>query len=82
MTGKYGSRRLPRFAGPEDVRPGWLLESAKRSIGPYIEYPDRTVTDRRTGVVLWHSNMDPFKRPRNPDPEPYRKPHNTRRGLT
>lgn len=76
MTGKHGSRRLPRSAGPGDVRPGWLMESAVRSIGPYVDYPDGAVADRRTGVVLWRPG-DPIEaRPRNPDPEPYDKPHN------
>jgi hypothetical protein len=80
MTGKYGSRRLPRSAGPEDVRPGWLLESAKRSIGPYVVYPDGSVADRRSGEVLWKPG-DPGEPPRNPTPEAYDKPHTTRRGL-
>ena len=81
MTEKYGSRRLDRSAGPGDVHPGWLLESAVRSIGPYINYPDGTVTDRRTGEILWRPGDPLEKRPRNPEPEPYNKPHTTRRGL-
>ncbi len=80
MTGKYGSRRLDRSAGPQDVRPGWLMDSAERSIGPYVDY-GTAVSDRRTGDVLWREGDDPAKRPRNPAPEPYVKPHNTRRGL-
>jgi hypothetical protein len=62
------------------VHPGWLLESAERSIGPYVEYPDGTVTNRRTGEVLWRPG-DPGERPRNPPPEPFVKAHQTRRGL-
>lgn len=81
MTSKYGSRRLDRSAGPQDVHPGWQIESAERSIGPYVVYPDGTVADRRSGTVLWRPG-DPGKPPQNPPPEPYAKPHSTRRGLT
>jgi hypothetical protein len=77
VGGKYGKRRLNRSSGPQDVRPGWLLDSAERSIGPYIEYPDGTTTDRRSGAILWRPGDDPTKKPRNPEPEPYDKPHSS-----
>ncbi len=79
MTGKYGSRRLPRSAGPEDVRPGWHIESAIRSIGPYVNYPDGTVVDRRTQRTVWSPGDNPAMKPRNPEPEAYDKPHTPRR---
>jgi hypothetical protein len=79
----YGSRRLDRSAGPGDVRPGWLLDSAVRSIGPFINYPDGTVTDRARSLetpdcVLWRPGDPPGARPKNPAPEPYDKPHTPR----
>lgn len=76
VGGKYGSRRLNRSAGPQDVKPGWQIESAIRSIGPYINYPDGTVADRRTSEVLWRPGDDPAKKPLNPAREAYNKPHN------
>ncbi len=80
VGGKYGRRRLNRSAGPQDVRPGWLSDSAERSIGPYIDYGN-SVADRRTGEVIWREGDDPAKRPANPPREPYDKPRTVRRGL-
>jgi hypothetical protein len=56
------------------------LESAIRSIGPYVIYPDGTVTDRATGLVLWRPG-DPGEPPHNPEPKLSNKPHNTQRGV-
>ena len=58
----------------------WLLESACRSLGPYVEYPDGTVTDRRTGKVLGHIGEPgcPRNLPREADPG---KRWNSHRGL-
>jgi hypothetical protein len=78
---KSFKRRLNRSAGPEDVRPGWLMESAIRSIGPYIHYGDVFTTDRRTGKILWRIGDDPAKRPQNPEPETFIRKVHTRRGL-
>lgn len=87
MTRRDGSRRLGRSAGPQDVTrdvtwtgyPSWHIESAIRSIGPYIIYPDGTITNRRTGEIVWRPGDPPEKRPRNPEPEFYDKPHTKRR---
>ncbi|MGI0151578.1 MAG: hypothetical protein ACREC5_06550, partial [Thermoplasmata archaeon] len=58
IGGKYGPRRLNRSAGPQDVRPGWQLESALRSIGPYVDY-GTAVADRVTGEILWREGDSP-----------------------
>lgn len=81
IGGKYGARRLNRSAGPQDVKDGWHIESGIRSIGPYVNYPDGTVLDRRTQEVLWRPGDPPEARPKNPIPGAYDKPHTTRRGL-
>lgn len=85
MTGrktKASAHHIGRSAGPQDVHPGWLLESATRAIGPYVDYPDGTVTLRATGEILWRPGDDPAKRPRNPQRELSDQPHTTRRGLS
>lgn len=79
-------------AKPEPVSPSdreydtmaeWREQELRRSVerlGPYVEYPDGTVTDRLTGAVLWRVG-DPEPRPRNPERGFSDKPHNSRRGL-
>jgi hypothetical protein len=88
VTSKYGPHHLGRSAGPEDVTseiawtggPKWLLDSAIRSLGPYVEYPDGSVTDRASGRLLWKPG-DPGKPPKNPERGRYNKPRTIRRGL-
>lgn len=53
------------FAGLDaEGAKAWLMNSYVRSIGPYVEYPDGTVADRRTGQIL--GNLSDPKCPRNP----------------
>lgn len=70
-----------RSLGPQDVKPGWLMESAIRSLGPHIFYPNGVVTDRRTGDILWRPGDDPAKKPPPFDMGTSNKPHTTHRGL-
>lgn len=88
MTGEKsrpGPNHLGRSAGPMDVteelcwtgHPKWLLDSAIRSIGPYVEYPGGTVVDRATGGIIWRKG-DKGERPRNPERATSSQPHTKR----
>lgn len=55
-----------------------LLRRSIDDLGPYVDYPDGTVTDRRTGEVLWRPG-DSSKKPRNPERGKSNKPHTPRR---
>jgi len=75
----------PPAYDPATVRE-WILRGVERSIGPYVVYPDGTVTDRRRSIetadcVLWRPGDPAELRPANPPPGRSTKPHNVRRGL-
>ena len=77
MTGRKaikGEHHIGRSSGPQDVKDGWLLESATRSIGPYIDY-GTSVAERASGKIIWREG-DPRPKPKNPEREKYKKPHN------
>lgn len=78
------NRTLGRSAGPRDVTdavswtggPQWILDSAIRSLGPYVVYPDGTVDSRVTGERLWTPG-DPGVPPSNPEPGKSAQKHNS-----
>ncbi|MGC2205883.1 MAG: hypothetical protein WA719_08185 [Thermoplasmata archaeon] len=47
-------------------------------IGPFVDYPDGSVTARATGELLWRPGDDPTARPVNPERGKSNKPHTKR----
>jgi hypothetical protein len=82
------------FAGVETradrARRTWESEREKRKrgeptpdvkfseLGPFVEYPGGTVTDRATGEVVWSPGDPPEARPSNPERGQSTKPHTKR----
>jgi hypothetical protein len=78
VGGVPGSARSSYSTG---AGPGIPQKPLMRGLGPFVEYPNGTVTDRVSGAVLWRPGDDPVRRPRNPPPERSDKPRNSKRGL-